>query len=243
MIFAEAAHAQTSTPPADGTPAPRPVLTPEQAALRDQLTAYMKRPNVSAAVQEVIRQQASLVPGVCNGMKFRPTGTTIVQKPDFDAEGAMRAGNFRQSFTGEGCGTRKPIINIWFAAETNGTPALQASFPGTSVADPRLQADFAKVAIANAALAIPDCKSFQIADTRFAGFEGTSPTAAKGRDARMWKEEWLLRGCDKAAVVVMHFQPDATGTAGKTSRTETRVLTPSAPPAPGAIPPAGSGKP
>lgn len=198
----------------------------DKAATLDKVRASLRLPDVVAAKQAVMKQQAPLVFGACPSMTFKSTSLTVLAIPQFDAAGAMRSGAVREVWTGEGCPDRKPVLNIWVYGQPQGTPRVIASFPGTSMADPRLQRDFLTPAMSAAGLAVPECKKFDVVDTRFGAFEGTSPKTMPGRDARMWREDWILRGCDKNVKVVLHFAPDGTGTGGRILSGETQTLTP-----------------
>lgn len=186
--------------------------------------AYLRQPAVFEAEQNLLGASASHLPGLCPALALRSTKLTLVDPPLFETNGTLRAGTFRETWTGDGCGDTHPVLNLWVVVAPRTTPRLFTSFPGDSIASPQLQHDFYPMAIASAVAKTPSCTKMEVVNTHFAGFEGAPMPSVNGRTEPPWHEDWLLMGCGHTVKVVVHFVPDTSGTSGRLRSEETILL-------------------
>ena len=131
----------------------------------------------------------------------------------FNQDGVPNSGTWKQQYPVEGCGN-DTILNVYFVA-TDEKVNTVVGVPGTTQGTLQLQRDTLMYAHMGAGAKSGDCKTFDIANTRFEDF-GSRPLKERdpGPNAqyRLWWETWTLVGCGRTFDVPITFAPDATGT-------------------------------
>jgi hypothetical protein len=154
----------------------------------------------------------------CASMESR-NWTVVESFPvTFDASGKPTNGAWFDEAVLSGCGYNHKVSI--FTAVFDGVVKRVPALPGTTYTDFLLQHGSVPYALhAAEGIVSPDCDNAaifgskrRIVDTRFVAFEGPPfPGAPPGRQARPWREDWVVAGCDVHALVVMHFVPDPKG--------------------------------
>ncbi|HVT50966.1 MAG TPA: hypothetical protein VHE77_05335 [Dongiaceae bacterium] len=154
----------------------------------------------------------------CASMQSRDWTVVESFTVTFDASGKPINGAWFDEAVMSGCGYSHKVS--MFTAAIDGKLKQLRALPGTTYTDFLLQHGSVPYAIdAAEGIVSPTCDNAdiygsvrRIVDTRFVGFEGAPfPDAPPGRQARPWREDWVVAGCDAHALVVMHFVPDPNG--------------------------------
>ncbi len=155
----------------------------------------------------------------CKDAQFATTGEVgFLQPLKQDARGQIMGGAWKESITETGCGSPR-LLNALTVVQPNGTLQTTPLLPGTTITDPQLQQDSVQYAAAGLGGMPPGCQQGFIVDTQFVGVDGAPPGTRPepGGVPKPWTENWTVQACAKKAVVGMHFAPDATGTAIRSS--------------------------
>jgi hypothetical protein len=186
-----------------------------QAPLPDGLLPLIDRPSHRAALLQAAQAVGENQPGACQAVNYVTTGEIAILQPlKFDAEGRVATGAWKESMNETGC-NRVRVLNALTRVQANETLETEALLPGTTITDPELQQDSVQYAAAAMGDLPPGCDQGGIIDTAFVGMDGQPPGVKPepGSVARAWTETWTLQACAKRAFILMHFKPDATGTA------------------------------
>jgi hypothetical protein len=163
-------------------------------------------------VLDTARRHNENLPDTCKAMDFAVSSTVVIYAP-FRMDGAKPIeGAWAEPVTGTGCGKTLHfgVLTIVAPGESAVTLSL---VPGESRADPMLQRDSVKDVLDHAAVAVGGCKELVVIDTRFDDWEGATPIKTNhGREARPWRETWIVWACSKHVAVTVHFTPNAEGT-------------------------------
>lgn len=123
------------------------------------------------------------------------------------------------------CGESK-VYNALFVARDGGPPAVQPSFPGTTLANAILVHDALPGARTSAMAAIAstgrpaDCKEFYVYDMQVV--EAPHDVTERGKTFRnVWNERWTFSYCGTLVDVPMRFTPSPDGGADFQSSTGT----------------------
>jgi hypothetical protein len=207
-----AAHAVDTSPPAGAAPSPASLTEPPLPA---GLLPLIDRPAHRAALLQAAQAVDKNQPGACQTGSYATTGEIAILQPlKFDAQGRAVTGAWKESMNETGCNAVR-VLNALTKVQANDTLQTQALLPGTTITDPELQQDSVQYAAAAMGDLPPGCDEGGIIDTAFVGMDGEPPGTKPrpGSVARPWTENWTLQACAKRAVIIMHFKPDATGTA------------------------------
>ena len=179
------------------------------------LTGQDHRMALLQAAQGVVTNDGD----ACKEGQFSTTGEVgFLQPLKQDARGQLVSGAFKESITQTGCGAPR-LLNALTVIQPNGTFQTFPLLPGTTITDPKLQQDSVQYAAAGLGEMPAGCQQGYVVDTQFLGVDGAPPGTrpTPGGGPKPWSENWTLQACTKRAVVGMHFAPDATGTAIRSS--------------------------
>jgi hypothetical protein len=188
-----------------------------------RLANFVQRPEQQSAMASLASNQWKALYGNCDSLELKGAQLLAQGAVEFDADGFPKKGLFSVAYRLAGCGQEHRLTVVSVVAP-DGTLKRQASLPGTTIADVLLQRDslpYARLALAR--VEPRDCTSMRVLDTRFLTYGAEGPAVAPGRDKRAWNEQWTVDACGTEAIVTMHFVPDATGTAIRSSPSETRL--------------------
>lgn len=194
--------------------------------LPPELKAFLMRPEQQQGfIGSMARQWHTIIPN-CASPQVKSTNVFIDSSPTFDQAGVPTSGAWHVASQVEGCGEIRTITVFYFFAK-DGEMKRITGLPGTTIADSTLQRDALPYAIMSmAGIAPKNCNSTLFTNTRFVGFEQTSPQATPGPIKRAWTEEWTVWSCGVTGIVAVHFTPDATGTGITSIMNETRRVNP-----------------
>ncbi len=205
-----ASHAQAA--PAASAPAGSPAALSQQEA-----DATLRRAILSPGYQHMMAGIFNRLPSDilvrCPSMKSENSTTTILTTPTFVEGDHPTGGVWKQSYPVSGCGN-DTSINIFFQAMPDKNIRVQVTAPGSTIASPQLEEDAYKYASIGAGLASKTCKTFDVINTRFMGFQDpvTAASAPTLKAKGPWHEVWTMKGCGHDYEVPLTFSPDATGT-------------------------------
>ena len=170
----------------------------------------------TSGYQNLIGQAfASMPPDVfakCPAMISNGSKITWLAPVHFGSGGTPDGGVWKQMFPITGCGN-DTTYNLYFSAAPGRPLRTLVGVPGFTHADPLLQKDTLTYAYLGAALALKACKTFDVKDTAFLGYDSdAAPDPAAPRETRPWHESWTMVGCGRLVTVPIRFLPDATGT-------------------------------
>ncbi len=175
-----------------------------QAETYDEATrAFLGRPEQQQQIQTALKAKAASLPSLCPEIKFAPADLFVKPTPKYDASGAMVEGAVRQTYRSSGCGAFKPVFNIWVVTQPGLPIQTIATVPGTTRAFIDLQRETISKIAGPARAVIPDCKGLTVVDTKFVRFDTPADDPAGP-----FRENWLVGGCGKLAVVPLHFVPN-----------------------------------
>lgn len=177
----------------------------EEKDLSTLARAFLDRPVQQHDIGVALTAKAEHLPGLCPAIRFTPTELFVKTppRPIFNDAGDLVDGGLRQRYSSAGCGKFEPIFNVWVITAPGQPLRTITTVPGTS----RTYVDLQEKVVATlgdaARHAIPDCKGLTVVDTKLRGFD--TPTDVP---TGPFREDWLLGGCGKLAVVKLHFIPE-----------------------------------
>ncbi len=177
----------------------------EEKDLNALARAFLDRPVQKHDIGVALTAKAARLPGLCPNITFTPTELFVKTPPPpkFNEAGDLVDGGLRQRYSSSGCGKFEPVFNVWVIASPGLPLRTVTTVPGTS----RTYVDLQEAAVAalgdTARRAIPDCPGLTVVDTKLVGFDtpGDDPLGP-------FRENWLVGGCGKLAVVKLHFVPE-----------------------------------
>jgi len=185
-----------------GQSLPRPARADEGGALR----AFMGSSYYAGLIHNAL---ASLPPDEfrqCPSLVSNGSQVTILRPVGFYPNGFPGSGIWRQSFPVSGCGN-DTTVNFYFLAQAGQKITVLIGIPGSTIASMLLQGAGKKFTTIAAQRVLPSCRSFDVINTRFEGYEPPVP----GAPARPWRESWILMGCGHRYRVPIEFAPNTKG--------------------------------
>ena len=198
----------------------RPLQPAQQPGLPPTLLPLLTTPEHRTALLQAARAVDPPGTAPCPDENYVTTGEVgILVPPKLDASGKIIEGVWKETISATGCGAPR-LLNAMTLVKPDGTLQTVPLLPGTTIADPQLQRDSVQYAAAGMGAMPPGCDRGGVADTKFLGVDGqpagTRPTP--GAPPQPWSELWTLDACGTRANVIMHFTPDANGTAISATR-------------------------
>jgi len=192
-----------------GLALPRQAAADEGSALR----AFMSSSYYAGLLHKSL---AALPPDefhLCPTLVSHGSRVTILRPIAYFPNGFPSSGLWRQSFPVSGCGN-DTIVNFYFLAGPGQKISVLIGMPGSTIASILLQSAGRKFTTIAAQRALPRCRSFDVIDTRFEGYEQPAPNSAPGSAPgsavapRPWRESWILVGCGRRYTVPIEFAPN-----------------------------------
>lgn len=188
-------------------------------SLTPEMQAYLVGAEYSRALVQKLNE--SFQSGLKCGPKPQANtkSVTIFQPVEMSA-GKPVKGVWKVAVAVQGCANVQQL-NVGSEATKAGVRLFNL-FPGTTIADPRLQrdaflqADIAARTSSSGKLLDPqkECtKTARVFNTVFGAWAGVAgKDVPTGREARPWREGWMLDICGRWFIVNILFTPDTTGT-------------------------------
>jgi hypothetical protein len=189
-----------------GPAVPRAQTNPMQTFIGSDFYRGLVNQAIAALPPTVLRK--------CPTLASNGSQVTVLMPVSFAAGGKPDAGLWRHSFRVSGCGN-DTTLNLYFSVVEDEKIITIFGVPGTTHVGPTLQRDTMQYANAGAMAVAPDCRNFDVANTRFEGYGVPNPPIpdpGPTSHSRPWWETWTMAGCDRTIDVPLDFVPDSTGT-------------------------------
>jgi hypothetical protein len=166
-----------------------------------EFAAVLQNPGHRQTVLDAAKDSPAWTHMSCPGARFAQAPEVGVYLPVvFDKTGVPVSGEWREGLAVTGCGAPM-MLNVLTRITAPATLATGFLLPGSTIADPILQ-NYAQAFALKAAGGLPaGCTDGYVANTEFAGYEGTDAAQQTGP----WKEIWTLDLCGPRKRVTMHF--------------------------------------
>lgn len=172
--------------------------------LTPRLKSYLSSPkhqNESGAKLKGITP--AVFPG-CGSLSLGSDSVTVARPVEFDSNGDVRVGAWKEVYSGVGCGRTRKLTLFWSADEKGNLDAAYG-VPGTSIATLPAQ----KVALAQAVQAAAGkysgCTSGSVDDTRFDMVLMLTPKPPAPPISNAWREIWVVAACNHLVDVPLTF--------------------------------------
>ncbi len=186
------------------------------AAAEKYARVQMQRYRSSSVYQLLLqRALAAVSPEVfqhCPGLVSSESTFSVLKTVEFGVDGRPEKGAWRQSFPVSGCGN-DTTLNFTFVATPSERVEISVEVPGETHANLALQRDAFRFAQTTVSPIAKPCRSFDVTNTKFDGFDASEPSASPSAEATPpWRETWTLIGCGKRYSVRLSFQAHEKGT-------------------------------